>query len=90
MEEQSPTPKSKQLRLKVSEQSPTPKSKQLRLKVSLDDYERLEKLAAKRGKTIYSTVRDALALELWFEETQDEGGRILVERDGKAREIVAR
>jgi len=53
-------------------------------------YDQLEKLAAEKGKTLSEVIRDALALELWFEETRDEGGRVLVERNGKAREIIAR
>jgi len=53
-------------------------------------YDELEKLAAEKGKTLSEVIRDALALELWFEETRDKGGRVLVERNGKAREIVAR
>jgi len=53
-------------------------------------YDELEKLAAEKGKTLSEVIRDALALELWFEQTRDEGGRVLVERNGKAREIVAR
>jgi hypothetical protein len=33
-------------------------------------------------------LRDAVSLEKWFENTREKGGQILVERDGKLREIV--
>ena len=53
-------------------------------------YEALDELARRRGKTMSEILRDAISLEKWFEDTRDEGGRILVERDGEAREIIPR
>jgi hypothetical protein len=35
-------------------------------------------------------LRDALALEMWFDDTYREGGRFLIERGGQTREIVPR
>lgn len=64
--------------------------KRINMNLNKKTYDELEKLAEEKGKTISEIIRDALALELWFEETREEGGRILVERNGKAREIVAR
>ena len=62
----------------------------MRVSVDVTDEDRknLDELAKAKGKTKAAVIRDALALEKWFHETQEEGGRILVERDGKAREIV--
>jgi len=65
-------------------------TKRLNMNLNKKTYTDLEKLAEAKGKTISDVIRDALALELWFEETREEGGRILVERNGKAREIVSR
>lgn len=53
-------------------------------------YADLDALASEQGKTKAQILRDALALEKWFQETKREGGRILVERDGKVREIIPR
>ncbi len=56
-----------------------------------DAYEELSELAQRKGKTISDLLRDAIALERWFEETNREGSRVLVEkRDGKVREIIPR
>ncbi len=51
-------------------------------------YETLEQLAASRGKTISDVLRDAVTLERWLEENRRAGARILIERDGKTRELV--
>jgi len=53
-------------------------------------YETLDELARERGKSMSEVLRDAISLEKWFEETRREGGRVLVERDGEAREIIPR
>lgn len=53
-----------------------------------DAYEVLEQLAASRGKSISDVLRDAVALERWIEENRQAGARILIERDGKTRELV--
>ena len=53
-------------------------------------YELLKEMAEDRGTTISNVLRDAIALENWFETTQDEGGKILVEKDGRAQEIIRR
>lgn len=52
-------------------------------------YEILADIANRRGKTISGVLRDALALEKWYEDTKDEGGRVLVERkSGELRELL--
>ena len=53
-------------------------------------YAQLERLARTTGKSKAQVIRDALALEAWLQETREEGGHILVERDGKVREVVVR
>lgn len=55
---------------------------------SPDTYAALESLALKKGKSVSDVLRDAIALERWFEETRGEGGRVLVERDGQVRELL--
>lgn len=50
----------------------------------------LETIAQNRGKTKAEVLRDAIALERWFDEARREGNRILIERDGDVREIIPR
>ena len=57
---------------------------------SEEAYGELTELAQRKGKTVSDLLRDAIALERWFDETRREGSRVLVERDGKVREIVPR
>jgi len=63
-----------------------------RVNVNFTDaaYRELNELAQSRGKTMSEILRDSIALERWFDETKREGSRVLVERDGKVREIVPR
>jgi len=54
-------------------------------------YRDLNTLAERRGKTMSEVLRDAIALERWFDETNREGNKVLVEQpDGRIREIVPR
>ena len=50
----------------------------------------LQELAERRGKPVSYVIRDAIALERWFEEQRDQGYRILVESGGVVREVVLR
>jgi len=61
-----------------------------RVSVEFSDstYEVLEQLARRKGKTKATTLRDVIALAKWIEDTRDEGSHILVERNGKIREIA--
>jgi predicted metal-dependent RNase len=63
-----------------------------RINIILDDdtFEELKDLAKSKKKNMSETLRDALALEKWFNDTRAKGGRILVEQGstGTAREIV--
>ena len=53
-----------------------------------DTYKALESMAQKRGTTLSEVLRDAVGLEKWYEDTKQEGARVLVERDGKVREVI--
>lgn len=49
----------------------------------------LRNLAQQKGRSVGETVRDALALETWIEETKRSGGHVLVERKGRLQELVS-
>lgn len=49
----------------------------------------LEELSTKLNKPIGEILRDAIALEKWYEDLRDHDGRILVEQDGKIREFLS-
>lgn len=54
-------------------------------------YRDLNTLAQRKGKTMSEILRDAIALERWFDETRREGSKVLVEQsDGRIREVVPR
>ena len=53
-------------------------------------YNDLETLAESRGKSKADVLRDAIALERWFDEARREGSRILIDRDGDIREVIPR
>ncbi len=54
-----------------------------------DAYETLKEIARSRDKTISEVLRDAIALEQWYQDTKREGGRVIVElQDGRSREVV--
>jgi hypothetical protein len=54
-------------------------------------YRDLNTLAERKGKSMSEVLRDAVALERWFDETRREGNKVLVEQpDGRIREVVPR
>ncbi len=55
---------------------------------SQSTYEALEALADAKGGSMSDALRDAIALSRWIKETQDQGGKILVEQNGKIREVL--
>jgi predicted transcriptional regulator len=62
-----------------------------RVNVNFSDeaYRALKELARSKDKTISEVLRDAIALEQWYEDTKQEGGRVIVElKDGRVREVV--
>jgi len=63
-----------------------------RVNVNFSDeaYGTLDRLAKRKGKTMSEVLRDAIALEAWFDETRSEGAHVLIERDGKIQEIIPR
>lgn len=66
-------------------------TEQRRVNVNFSDsaYKTLEELARRKGKTMSEVLREAIALEKWFEDVQNRGDKVLVERqDGKTREII--
>lgn len=68
-------------------------AKSHRFNVNFSDgaYRDLSSLAESKGTTMSEVLRDAIALERWFDETRREGSRVLVEQpDGSIREVVPR
>lgn len=54
-------------------------------------YHDLQEIARNRGKTKAEVLRDAIALERWFDEARREGARLLIERpNGELRELIPR
>ena len=64
--------------------------KRVNVNFSADAYGELIALAKQQNKSVSALLRDAIALEKWFAKTREEGGRVLVERDGEIREIITR
>jgi len=63
-----------------------------RININLSDeaYASLQKLALLKDKNMSETLRDALALEKWFQNTRKEGGHILVKKGREIHEIIPR
>lgn len=67
----------------------TEEIKRVSVNFSQKAYEDLEQLAkAEGGISVSEVLRRAIALSKWFVEQQNNGANILVERDGKLREVV--
>jgi predicted transcriptional regulator len=65
------------------------KTHRVNVNFSDDAYRALKEIASSRDKTISEVLRDAIALEQWYESTKQEGGRVIVElEDGRVREVV--
>jgi hypothetical protein len=65
-------------------------AKRVNVNFSDESYGTLERIAKKKGKTMSEVLRDAIALEAWFDDTTSSGGHILVEREGKVQEVISR
>ena len=65
---------------------------QHRVNVNFSDnaYKALEELARAKDKSMSDVLRDAIALEKWFHETHSNGGRVIVEENGRSKEIIPR
>lgn len=64
-----------------------------RVNVNFSDaaYSTLETLARDQSKSMSEVLRDAIALEHWFQGVYANGGRVIVEEpNGRRREIVPR
>jgi hypothetical protein len=48
----------------------------------------LQELATRQGKDISQTLRDALALQKYFLDTRQSGGKILVQQNGNITELL--
>jgi len=54
-------------------------------------YRDLAALAESKDKSMAEVLRDAIALERWFEENRAEGNKVLLEsKDGRLREVIPR
>jgi len=62
--------------------------KRVSVNFSQNAYHVLEDLAKREGVTVSEALRKAIALNKWFVETQDAGGKILVEENGRLQRIV--
>jgi uncharacterized protein YegP (UPF0339 family) len=72
----------------TSEQTSGTSSRRLNVVFSEPAYEELRELAKRNNKSVSLLVRDAIALQKWFDDTQRAGWRILAEKRGRVREIV--
>jgi hypothetical protein len=55
---------------------------------SQSTYDALKHIADDRHQSMADALRDAIALAKWFQDTQAQGGKILVEWHGKIREVL--
>jgi metal-responsive CopG/Arc/MetJ family transcriptional regulator len=55
---------------------------------SQSTYDALKQLATERNESMADALRDAIALNKWFHDVQSQGGKIIVEQDGKMREVL--
>ncbi len=51
-------------------------------------YETLEQLAVAKGKTMSEVLREAIQIEKWLTDTQTQGWHVLLEKNGRVRELV--
>ena len=62
--------------------------RRVNVKFAPSAYATLERLARRRGKTMSEVLRDAIQLESWLANAEDEGWHVLLERKGRVRELV--
>jgi len=53
-------------------------------------YDELTELSEDKGKSKAQVLRDAIALESWVADIKENGGNLLIERDGKITQVVLR
>jgi len=65
--------------------------RRINAQVSDQWYRALDELATKRGVSKADILRDAVALEKWFDEAQTSGGKVLLQdKEGTVREVIPR
>jgi predicted DNA-binding protein len=62
--------------------------RRINVNFSKSAYETLEQLAAQRGKSMSDVLRDAIQLERWLSDARADGWSVLLEKDGRVRELV--
>lgn len=62
--------------------------KRVNVNFSMSAYRTLEELAVTKHKSMADVLRDAIQLEKWLTDARSEGWHVLLERDGRVRELV--
>jgi len=66
----------------------TPVTRRVNVNFSKSAYETLDQLAVIKGKSMSEVLRDAIQLEKWLTDAQEEGWHVLLEKKGQVREVV--
>jgi hypothetical protein len=72
----------------AEESSSETATRRLNVVFSATAYDKVRQLANDSEKTVSEYVRDALALQKWFDETRANKWRILIEKPGRVREVL--
>jgi ribbon-helix-helix CopG family protein len=72
----------------ASRSRPTKEGRRLSVNVALDVADAIDHLAKKRGLTITDVIRRAVSTYKFIDDETSGGGKILVERNGKIREVT--
>ena len=63
-------------------------TRRINVNFSQSAYETLEQLGGAKGKSMSEVLRDAIQLEKWLTDAKAEGWHVLLEKDGRVRELV--
>jgi hypothetical protein len=70
---------------------PTKRAHRFNVSFSESAWATLVLLGERKGKSMSEVLRDAIALEKWFQDTIESGARIMVEDSaGRIREVIPR
>lgn len=75
----------------VTEPLPSPSletEKRITVNFSGELYDTLTEMARRSGKNVSDTIRAAITLQKFIDDARRDGNHILLERDGKVRELV--
>jgi hypothetical protein len=61
--------------------------RRVNVQFSPEAYATLREVARQQGKSISETIRDGLKWQRFIQDLRKENGRLLIERDGKVREL---